>query len=61
MGIYTFIIVVMGGLGSLSGAIVGAILLGLVKSVMEMIWAPASNVTMFILMAVILVIQVLLE
>jgi branched-chain amino acid transport system permease protein len=51
----SFVVVVVGGLGSFSGAIVGAILVGITKSITTMIWAPASNVVIFVLMALILI------
>ena len=51
----SFVVVVVGGMGSFGGAILGAILVGLTKGITTMIWPPASNVIMFVLMALILV------
>lgn len=51
----SFVVVVVGGLGSFTGAIAGAILVGLVKAVTGMVWAEASNAIVFALMAVVLV------
>ena len=51
----SFVVVVVGGMGSFGGAILGGILVGLTKGVTTMIWPPASNVIMFVLMALILV------
>lgn len=53
----SFVVVVIGGMGSFTGAIVGAILVGLTKALTTMLWAPGSNVIIFILMALILVIR----
>jgi branched-chain amino acid transport system permease protein len=53
----SFVVVVLGGMGSFTGAIVGAILVGLIKALTTMLWAPGSNVIIFVLMAVILVIR----
>lgn len=51
----SFVVVVVGGLGSFTGAIAGAILVGLVKAATSMVWAEASNAIVFALMAVVLV------
>ena len=51
----SFVVVVVGGMGSFGGAILGAILVGLTKGITTMIWSPASNVIIFVLMALILV------
>lgn len=51
----SFVVVVVGGMGSFGGAILGAVLVGLTKGITTMIWPPASNVIMFVLMALILV------
>jgi len=51
----SFVVVVLGGMGSFPGAILGAILVGLTKGITTMIWAPASQVVVFALMALILI------
>lgn len=51
----SFVVVVLGGMGSFAGAIAGAMVVGITKSIMVMIWAPASNVVVFVLMAGILI------
>lgn len=51
----SFVVVVVGGMGSFGGAILGAVLVGLTKGVTTMVWPPASNVIMYVLMALILV------
>lgn len=53
----SFVVVVVGGMGSFGGAILGAVLVGLTKGITTMIWPPASNVIMFVLMALILVVR----
>lgn len=53
----SFVVVVVGGLGSFTGAVAGAILVGLVKAVTGMVWAEASSAIVFALMAVVLVIM----
>ncbi|MCG6879624.1 MAG: branched-chain amino acid ABC transporter permease, partial [Deltaproteobacteria bacterium] len=53
----SFVVVVVGGMGSFGGAILGGVLVGLTKGVTTMIWPPASNVIMFVLMALILVVR----
>lgn len=52
-----FVIVAIGGLGSFSGAIVGGILVGIMKSLIIMIEPKASELIMFFLMAVILLVR----
>ena len=53
----SFVVVVVGGMGSFGGAILGGVLVGLTKGITTMIWPPASNVIMFVLMALILVVR----
>ncbi len=45
-----FIVVVIGGMGSIRGALLGGIILGLVRGITGMAWAPASDFAMFIFM-----------
>ena len=52
-----FVIVAVGGLGSFGGAIIGGILVGTMKSLMVIIEPKASELVMFILMAVILLVR----
>ncbi len=53
----SFVVVVVGGMGSFGGAILGGVLVGLTKGITSLIWPPASNVIMFVLMALILVVR----
>jgi branched-chain amino acid transport system permease protein len=52
-----FVIIAIGGLGSFLGAIVGGILVGILKSLMIMIEPKASQLVMFFLMAVVLLLR----
>ena len=52
-----FVIIAIGGLGSFWGAIVGGILVGILKSLMIMVEPKASQLVMFFLMAVVLLLR----
>jgi branched-chain amino acid transport system permease protein len=52
-----FIIVVIGGMGSIRGALLGGIILGVVRGVAGVIWAPASDFVMFAAMGIILLLR----
>jgi len=52
-----FVIISLGGLGSFKGAIIGGILIGVLKSVMIFIEPKASELSMFILMACVLTLR----
>ena len=47
---FAFVVVVLGGLGSLPGAIVAGLLVGVVQSLMTAIWAPGADASVFALM-----------
>ncbi|MFH1950409.1 MAG: branched-chain amino acid ABC transporter permease [Pseudomonadota bacterium] len=49
-----FIVVVVGGMGSIRGALLAGILLGVTRGLAGMFWAPASEFVMFAAMGVIL-------
>jgi len=53
----SFVVVVIGGLGSYAGAVVGGILVGLVQSVMTLIFPAASEVAIFVAMALVLLLR----
>lgn len=55
--ILTFVIVIVGGIGSFWGAIVGGLLIGIVSSLMELVWPPAVEMTGFLIMAIILLVR----
>jgi branched-chain amino acid transport system permease protein len=48
---FAFVVVVLGGLGSLPGAIVGGLVVGVVQSLMTAIWAPGADISVFTMMA----------
>jgi len=52
-----FVIVAIGGLGSFSGAIIGGILVGVIKSLIIMVEPKASELAMFFLMAIVLLLR----
>jgi len=45
-----FVVVVLGGLGSLPGAIVAGLLVGVFQSLMTALWAPGADASVFALM-----------
>ena len=49
-----FIVVVVGGMGSIRGALLAGILLGIIRGIAGMFWAPASEFIMFVAMGLIL-------
>ena len=55
--VLTFVIVIVGGIGSFWGAIVGGLSIGIVSSFMSLIWPPAVELTGYVLMGVILLIR----
>jgi branched-chain amino acid transport system permease protein len=55
--VLTFVIVIVGGIGSFWGAIVGGLLIGIVSSFMSLIWPPAIEMSGYVLMGIILLIR----
>jgi branched-chain amino acid transport system permease protein len=53
--IVVFAVVVIGGMGSIIGAIVSGLVLGLIEGFTKVIYPEASNVVVFVVMAVVLV------
>ena len=53
----SFIVVVIGGMGSVRGALLGGIILGVVRGFAGVFWAPASDFVMFAAMGIILMIR----
>ncbi|MGB6307029.1 MAG: branched-chain amino acid ABC transporter permease [Steroidobacteraceae bacterium] len=53
--IVVFAVVVIGGMGSIIGAIVSGLLLGMVEGLTKVIYPEASNIVVFIIMAVVLI------
>jgi branched-chain amino acid transport system permease protein len=55
--VLTFVIVIVGGIGSFWGAIVGGLLIGVLSSFMSLLWPPAVDITGYVLMLIILLIR----
>jgi branched-chain amino acid transport system permease protein len=55
--VLTFVIVIVGGIGSFWGAIVGGLLIGVLSSYMSLIWPPAVEMTGYVLMGIILLVR----
>lgn len=53
----SFIVVVIGGMGSIPGALLGGIILGVVRGISGVFWAPVSDFVMFAIMGIILMIR----
>ncbi|QNK65704.1 branched-chain amino acid ABC transporter permease [Variovorax sp. PAMC26660] len=52
-----FVVVVIGGLGSFGGALVGGLLIGIVQSLMSTIWPPGASLMIYIAMAAVLLLR----
>jgi branched-chain amino acid transport system permease protein len=55
--VLTFVIVIVGGIGSFWGAIVGGLLIGVLSSYMSLLWPPAVEMTGYVLMGIILLVR----
>lgn len=55
--IVVFAVVVIGGMGSIMGAIVTGVGLGLIEGLTKVFYAPASDVVVFVIMAIVLVLR----
>jgi len=55
--VLTFVIVIVGGIGSFWGAIVGGLLIGILSSLMELVYPPAVELTGFIIMGIVLLVR----
>jgi branched-chain amino acid transport system permease protein len=53
--IVVFAVVVIGGMGSIIGAIVSGLVLGLIEGLTKVIYPEASNIVVFVIMAVVLI------
>ncbi len=52
-----FVVVVVGGLGSFGGALVGGLLIGIAQSLMSTIWPPGASLMIYIAMAAVLLLR----
>ena len=55
--ILTFVIVIVGGIGSFWGAVVGGLTIGILSSMMELVYPPAVELTGFIIMGIVLLVR----
>lgn len=55
--IVIFAVVVIGGMGSIMGAVVAGVTLGLIEGITKVFYAPASNTVIFFLMVVVLLVR----
>jgi branched-chain amino acid transport system permease protein len=55
--IIVFAVVVIGGMGSIGGSIITGIALGLIEALSKIIYPEASAITIFLIMAIVLVIR----
>ncbi len=49
-----FVVVVVGGLGTLGGALVGGLLIGLVQSIMSTLWPEGAQIMIYAAMAIVI-------
>ena len=55
--IVVFAVVVIGGMGSILGSILTGLMLGLVEGLTKVFYPEASNIVVFVIMAIVLVIR----
>ena len=53
----SFVVVVVGGLGSFWGAVIGGILIGELQAITTLVYAPAADVVIYLCMALILLLR----
>jgi branched-chain amino acid transport system permease protein len=52
-----FVVVVIGGMGSFPGALLGGLLVGIVQSIMSTLWPPGANLMIYVSMALVLLLR----
>lgn len=55
--VLSFVVIVIGGMGSFGGTLVAAIICGLLSSVFTLISAPMANIVIFIFLAAVLLVK----
>ena len=55
--IVVFAVVVIGGMGSILGSIIGGLALGIVEGFTKVIYPEASNIVVFVIMALVLILR----
>lgn len=52
-----FVVVVVGGMGSFGGALLGGLLVGIVQSIMSTLWPPGAGLMIYVAMALVLLLR----
>ena len=52
-----FVVVVLGGMGTLTGALIGGLIIGLVQSVMSSVWPGGAQLMIYATMALVLLVR----
>ncbi len=55
--VLTFVVVIVGGIGSFWGAVVGGLIIGVLSSLMELVYPPGVELTGFLIMGLILLVR----
>lgn len=55
--VIAFVVVVLGGMGSFSGPLVGGLIIGVTQSMMSAVWPEGARLTIFLVMAAILLVR----
>jgi branched-chain amino acid transport system permease protein len=55
--VIAFVVVVLGGIGSFSGPLIGGLIIGVTQSMMSAVWPEGARLAIFIVMALILLIK----
>ena len=55
--VIAFVVVVLGGIGSFIGPLVGGLIIGVTQSMMSAIWPEGARLTIFVVMAAILLVM----
>lgn len=55
--VIAFVVVVLGGMGSFSGPLIGGLIIGVTQSMMSAVWPEGARLTIFLVMALILLIR----
>jgi branched-chain amino acid transport system permease protein len=55
--VLSFVVIIIGGMGSFGGTLIAAVLCGLLSSIFTIISAPMANIVIFIFMAVVLLVK----
>jgi branched-chain amino acid transport system permease protein len=53
----TFVVLVIGGMGSFPGAILGGLIVGIVESMMILFWPQGTMISIFATMALVILIR----